>query len=1009
MTRPQIAERLESHLAQEPDAHEDTGSWSDGLLSLAMQLPGEFHELGATSAARMAARGDCLRNTAAAAMLAAYYTSPRDPDALLRTANDLVRAGDTMSALFAFAGVRALARTVGLHFHAEALAVAALAVLDRLDGFSPPLPAPAAGPADIGGEEHAALRDLWTTVVDHDSEATAAWISRHGAPHSGHPLLGPLYRLCETMLRTPHRYGPAGADLMRGRLLRGVAYSVPKLYNDRFHWYRHYADAALVDDEDVVVVYERWAQTLTMTGRLPEALAALDVPQEPATGVAAANALRGAARIWRVAGDFEASLDLNDRAMAAVAGVDATATKMGNLWLNRAYTLLGLERYADAFAAVRMAEDAYARDPFAVIGLAEARGLRCRCDPDPEAGAAMARHLLTLDDSQALPHPGRGSVLYQAGKSLMAEQPALALDAFERVAVAPSPWEQGGRQAILAGLAATRLAWTHRDDGRLEGVDGPALALRTHEAAVNQKNRLLAARSGLLLSRWLAASPETEGEVSRVTGAAVDDLGSALAGLAVDAGRRIVDDLQTAFDTAVRLGDGRLALRIAEIGRAVRLMALLRIRPQEMPDDIRRAVAALSAAERAGEGDLPESEAQPESGVRSAAAAAVTLHADAIEQQAGRIFRNLLAEPPLDVARAREMFPRAELLCLHEHLGTVRWVWWAPSEPTPRAGSITLAPRALRLLDAYANGRVSAVPGDSVAGLETVLPAALRERLLDHTGDGPPTDLLLVPGGRLWRVPFAALVLGERRRELCTVVRLTLSPSLSMATLVAEQALTVRQTGPANRAAGYCNDTLPGARDEKAALAHYEAFVAWQGLDAARDALSGPNDVEFGVLSTHGRPGPGLAQAVEDHALRRLTAGEALLLDFPRITALPVCFGMDAAPLDEPIGLVTVAQARGAVWVVGGYQQLRDHTTGWVLARTYRRMREGVHLVDALRTAQAEYLTALRQPGGADGDLARITAGLGENAAQQPSCWALTVVGPPHPDSWNNEGRGAKR
>ncbi|WP_328834754.1 CHAT domain-containing protein [Streptomyces europaeiscabiei] len=1011
MNRPQSADNLERHLTQEPPVQEDAGTWCDELLHLIMQMPGEMHELALTAASRLDARAVQERDTAAAAMFVAYFAAERDRTVLLRTTDTLIRVGDPLTALFAFHKLRARTRTFGLVFHAEALAVGALAALDRIDGFCPPPLGLYLG-TDEGnrtdGPGDAALSELWAALVSRDSDRVAELIAGHGAPHADDPLLAPLYALCDDLLRTPQAYAPVDVPKMRGRLLRGLAYAVPKLGCDRFRLYTRYADAAGISDAQRMVLYERWGQALTMTGRLPEALAMLAEPQETATGLAAAQILRGTARIWRVAGDYDAALDLNDRAMAAVAGTDASATVLGNLWLNRAYTLLGMNRNADAFAAVQMAERWYGKNPFAIIGMAEARGLRCACDPDPAAGVAVAREILALDDQNVLPGQIRGTAVLQAGKALAAEDPVKAVDAFERV-MAPKPGNRAVRDEILSGLAAARLVWAHQDGGRLAGADGLALARRTHATALEQNNRLLSARSGLMLSRWLAAADHTERDMPRVALAALDDLGSALAGLTVDAGRRILeelrDDLQVAFDSAVRLNDGHLALRIAETGRALRLMALLRIRPQEMPDDIRRAVAALSAAERAVEGDLPDNEVQTEPGVRAAAAARAVVHADEIEQQAGRIFRNLVAEPPLDITRARALFPRVELLCLSEHLDTVRWVWWPPDEEVPRAGVITLAPRVLRLLDAYAGGTVSAVPGDTVMGLETILPAPLREKLLADPG---AADLLIVPGGRIWRVPLAALPLGEERRELCSVARLTVSASLSMATLVAEQALTAWNAGP-TRAAGYFNDNLPGAKDEATELEEYEAFVAWQGLDAAREALSSPGAFEFGVLSTHGRPGQGLAQAVEDHMTRRLTAGEALLLTFPHVTALPVCFGMDAAHLEEPIGLVTVAQARGAVWVVGGYQQLRDRTTGWVLSRTYRRMRQGAHLIDALRASQDEYLAALREPSRADVDLTSILASMGELAARQPGCWALTVVGPPHPDCWSTGGEESGR
>jgi tetratricopeptide (TPR) repeat protein len=990
--------------------------WYAEVLSLAMYLDGEDFGVGVRAAAALDHAG-AGRFRAGAALLRAYYTAPRDLETLRRAGRDLAAAGDPVSGLLALVAVRLRLRAVGLRSRGEMLALVALCVLNRAVGAPKPSRLSDRRQGEIGRDVDAAvLAQAWNPARQGRCEEMAGLIADFAARFTHDPTArpDPDFALGQALLRAEQTWPVADAGRMRSRLVRGLAYSVDTMGVERIRGYYEYARETRVGPMAQSHLLERWAQGLITTGRLPEAMDVLAQPRATATGVPAANLARAASRIWRVAGDAAKAIELNDEAMRHVAGQEATATVLGNLWLNRSYALLAAGRRADAFAAVRLAQEHYARNPFAHVGLEESQGLRSFCDPDPAAGAALARTLLAKDKAEGIAKPSRGAILHRSALALVGVAPAEALrELLRAVSLRDTAAAGSSRLVVLSALAAARLAYSRPREAALEGVDAVQVARCAHDLAQEQSNRLLRARTGLLLGRVLAQTEANRAQVPALAREAIDDLGSALAGIAVEAGQRILsdlrDDLIAVFDAAVGLDDGELALRIAETGRAVRLMALLRLRPEEMPAQVRLQLAALSAAERAEEGDLGIGEAPTEE-TRSAASAQVTEHSQAIGEQVGSIFRNLVAEPPVDVRRARALFPSVHLLCLDEQDDVVRWVWWRPGEPAPRAGRQRLTALAATQLATHADGSNEALPGDTVSALGALLPAALRDELLTRPG----SDLLIVPGGRLWRVPFAALPVGTGDEgRLCAVARTTVTPSLSMATMVAEQAMAGKPPTGSLTVAGYCNPSLPGAEAERRALVDYEGFVAWDGLDAARAALGGTGALTLGVLSTHGVPGPGLAQAAIDHSRRRLTAGEALLLSFPGVTALPICFGMDAALHDEPIGLLTVAQARGAVWVVGGYQKLRDRTTGWVLARTYERMRHGAHLVDALQDAQREYLSRLSESeAGASlpEDLTGMVAALGGVAgARHPRSWAVTVVGPPHPGSWYREaGEEAK-
>lgn len=996
-----------------PTRRHVSGEWCADVLSLALHLDGEDHALGLRAAAALDRVGDDERFCAGAALLRAYYTVPRDVEALRRAGAGLAAAGDPVSGLLALAGVRMRLRAEGLRSSSEMLALVGLCVLDRAAGVPTQFRLSGTGQGETGRDLHAAmLSRAWDAARQGRCEEMASLVDAFAARCQGGSTIGADFALCHQLLRAEQTWPVVEANRMRSRLVRGLAYSVAAMGIVRMRGYYEYARQTDVSAMAQAHVLERWAQGLITTGRLPEAIDVLAEPRATATGVPAANLARVASRIWRVSGDAAKGIELNDEAMNHVAGQEAPAVVLGNLWLNRGYALLALGRRADAFAAACLAQEHYARNPFARLGRDESRGLRSSCDPDLASGAALARLLLAKDKAQGLAKPSRAAILHRSAVALIPTAPAEALrELLRAVSVQNTAADGVGRMVVLSSLEAARLAWSRPREAASEGVDALQVARRAYNLAQEQANRLLRARAGLLLCRVLAETEASRAQVPALAREAIDDLGSALAGIAVDAGQRILadlrDDLIAVFDAAVSLDDGELALRIAETGRAVRLMALLRLRPEEMPQQVRLQLAALSAAERAEEGDLGIGEAPTEE-TRSAASAQVTEYSEAIGQQVGSIFRSLVAEPPVDGRRARALFPSVHLLCLNEKDDVVRWVWWRPGEPAPRAGRQPLTALAVTQLATHADGSNESLPGDTVSGLGALLPAALRDELLGRPG----SDLLIVPGGRLWSVPFAALPVGAGDEgRLCAVARVTVTPSLSMATMVAEQARAGEPPTGALAVAGYCNPSLPGAETERQALVGYEGFVAWDGLDAARAALGGTGGLTLGVLSTHGEPGPGLAQAAVDHSRRRLTAGEALLLSFPGVTALPICFGMNAALHDEPIGLLTVAQARGARWVVGGYQKLRDRTTGWVLARTYESMRHGAHLVDALRDAQCEYLSLLSASETGQGErlpeeLTGMVAALGGVAgARHPRSWAVTVVGPPHPDSWH---RGAE-
>ncbi|WP_330185984.1 CHAT domain-containing protein (plasmid) [Nocardia sp. NBC_01503] len=952
-------------------------------------------------------------------MLVQTAAQSRDLPAMVLASCGLAAAGDPVHAAIGLAGIGRQARITGLRTAAELIYLALLAITDRAD---PDTAAPVLSGPTGTGEGAVVIARAWHVLTDSETLAQHLEEQSRNTAIAG-PADGPIAAgLCAAAAcaRTASRSYPTDFQWARGRALYGIGFALTVHGSDRFESYLRYAADHHVAASVRASLTERWTQGLIMSGRWSESLAHLqashaELVTQGAGAAAESVILRGIARAWRVAGDPEQALTISDQAVALATSPGLSAATVAGIWLNRSAVLMELDQNNDAYHAAAQAFEQYSKNRLTSVGRLEAEAYMLPADPDRARATRLARALVERDTIELLPRPTRSDALARAAEVLMASDPVLALDAFQRAIGTATPTH---RIAVTAPLRAARALFTLADRTGITDADPVTYARMAVVAADSQHNRLLGAQAKLLCARCLAADPATQREALTLGYAALKELGQTLAGLTADSGRHVLTsvrpDLVALFDLAVAQRDGELALRVAEAGRSIRLMAMLRMNLDDLPADIRQSFAQIAVAERAAQGDTGFGGADlDEDGDRAARTCAVRSRDHAsqdLEHSYGRVFRAMSTAPPADPSTVRHRFPTAHILTLHELDGTVRWTWWPPHTKAPWCGRHALRARTEGLIAAYADGTARTWPGDLTGPLSVLLPQELQQFLL-QSGTDHPIDLLVAIFGRLWHVPLLSVPIGAHGRPLVAHARVSVIPSLTMAVHVAEHAATISSlTELSSHVAvtGYCHPKMDGARTERRLLeGTWPAFVPLDRVDQLGTAA------DLTVAATHADALPGLRQALHDHTGGTLSAARCLPRSFSPIVVLGACYGFGTVDAqssdDEPIGLLTVIGARGAVWVVGGHQRLRDLPIGWILGRTYAAMASGLTLHDALRTAQLEYLTAAEGSESSDPELRAVLDTVrrecGPSAAAAPWCWALTIVGPPPKRSWQTPGR----
>lgn len=970
---PSAGEVTAALLASRPQSA--NGSvWASNVLAAAQLLPGEQEsELLRVATAVREWSGSTPRHQAWAEMLVASQTGTRKQ--IVDSCAALITEGDPATATLGLNPLMIRARRSGERFTSELLLMAHLAVIDNADAAQPFTPH-----HDYPGQEaHEAITRAWSLVCALDLPGLADHLEAVLPSTGKDEWLAWAIRLTITALRSEPRVCE-NAEWLRGRALRTFYFAIPTDGYLRFPGYWPYVARRNVGPGWAALAAERWAESLMVRGRFREALDLLEEHRLAlGTGwdqpVAFTRILGAQGRAWRFGGDPHRALDYSNRALHLIepfpaAGLNSNA--LAGYWINRSYALEAIGDKEGAYDAATKSRSQYKRVRTLKVGRVEARALQISTDTDRVRALDRARALL---DGDPLPSPVEADTLRRIALCLAEAHDAYAFTVFERAFAATRPDAATRIRAVIA-IEAARL-WVKEPAGGPARVSAIEWARRAVDTTDLLHSPLLKARARLLHAHLLIAP--RPGEAVQLAHTALDELTLASAELTASGVENIVNsvrqDLVALLELAIDRQDGRLALRIFESGRSVRLAAMLALRLEDLPPSIRQALAEVTLARR--------NEVPLHGSLHDYTAAHSTTE---IEDVCGKTLSGILLGAPLEARHIRETFPLVHLVATSAREDMLLWMWWPPGRDDPLCGREKLSRRAVGLIEGYGNGTASQIPGDTAQPLIELLPGPLITRIREEA-DGP-VSVMLCPAGSLWNIPYPAIPIGDQR--LSDVADLNLTPSLRWAAQVA--ATSKAQQQPRAGVQAYFNPVLSGASLERVACG--QAWGDFAELDGVT-SFGTTEPSEISIISTHATPDVGFSQQLLDHKDETLSAAQCLTRTFSPTVFLGTCHGFSARAQagDEPIGLLTVINARGARWVVGGHQRLYDPTIGWILSQTYKHLANGCNLFKALRLAQAAYLQACRKPGRYP-DLDTILAAM-PGEGDNPWYWALTISGLP--------------
>ncbi|MEH1129657.1 CHAT domain-containing protein [Micromonospora sp. CPCC 206061] len=548
------------------------------------------------------------------------------------------------------------------------------------------------------------------------------------------------------------------------------------------------------------------------------------------------------------------------------------------------------------------------------------------------AGFARAKHHL-LAASELIPkltHRGTGSVIFtMLADAELAERNTAGAEEYYRQASKLESAAWPGASAELRGGMALLMTM----QGRLD--DGARAALEEVRLLESQRRRMGSARSQAQLY-----------QDKRPT-------------------------YLRALSLAAAAGDGHAALEVVESARSQALAATLNADPAALAkgslavggelDRLLRSIAAIEdggpdpfqatgriSAKEAAAWNAMAAQALQEDHARLA-----DLIGTALLRRAGRV-------ESIRELRAR-LGPTTHAVVYDVEWGagaaTVYAVWVPPLPDTPVVETITLDTQQVRWIRQLANPDtvmdLLAKPTHPwQVGLARLIPERLKAVLATSDSGPEGTDLVMVPAGEMWSVPFAAIRIGDV--HLVERATVTLAPSLAVAAIAS-----TRKVRPVRRAVAVLDTGLRGTSVERDMLKQYFRLTEVPPLAAPLvKALDKGSRYELGVISAHGDHVRGLAHSLRLGEQGRLFAGVLLRCEVPLWWVMGACWSgaLDHAPGHEPVGLPTVALLRGARAVIGALHRVPDRPTGRILASTYGELADGAPAPAALRTAQREYL-----------------------------------------------------
>ncbi|GAA1822501.1 CHAT domain-containing protein [Actinomadura chokoriensis] len=502
-----------------------------------------------------------------------------------------------------------------------------------------------------------------------------------------------------------------------------------------------------------------------------------------------------------------------------------------------------------------------------------------------------------------------------------------------------------GRLNALEGLARTAReqgAWTEAEALYREALDG----YRGMEDVVGT----VRAFDGLALSRGANAGPAAE-LAERVR--SVQELERLRAGgdrhdVQVEYRSRFTGMYGAALRCAVDLADLDAAVYLLECLAGRRLAGMVE-EDARAPDD-GLAAHMLARADQRLLGSLPQADGTSRRERVKRLLDATALREGLTDQAAAAADDAAAAlYLPADPAEASDLLGAVPpgchvLFCGYGLTGTpepeLAWLWRDPSGATS-CGRAPATAHLRSLIDRAAAPTVAERLGPSVRGpsWRDVLPPGLAEAL-DVT---EPADLVVLPIGALWRLPWPAVRLPSGR-VLAGHARLRLCPSLTV-----HRALVRRTAGGA-----VATGERMSWRNPDLSAHQLAAAAAWR-------SASGPSDVRTALLEggpdllavvAHGRHDGG-AVYLELAPGEVLPLADMLAARPPRRLALVCCWG-GAPPGDipaDPVSFGLVALLRGSHEVLSCLDELADTAEATMLVNRILHRLDRLPLPEAVRDA----------------------------------------------------------
>lgn len=377
-----------------------------------------------------------------------------------------------------------------------------------------------------------------------------------------------------------------------------------------------------------------------------------------------------------------------------------------------------------------------------------------------------------------------------------------------------------------------------------------------------------------------------------------------------------------ALIAAIRHGDLGLFLATFEALAGRRLAGLTSI-PRNM-SAVKKTQITAQLARMSTEPWVPPTDADPERTFRRRLGA-VALRI-ALPGQARDAFDDIAAAAYIrfDLKTANELWTRTisrheNLLLLVEGHDNSRIFWLAAfgQGASPQGGVFDVPTETLKMLDQlHKQGLPAKALLTDLSPLRQLLPSQVYD-LLPDSG-----DLTIVPSGRLWAVPWPAVMtkIDQRNQLLGERFAMTHSPTLTMLDSPS------REDGSSESIAWWRS---AGVRyHQMEALRHvsgkYAAACLETGAQARTAVLEGRHNLL--VLITHGRPMPEMVHSFDLDDGMPLTPADFLNATPPHRLALIACWGagVPGRRRSDPLSIATMAIIRGSSEVIATTSELVD-------------------------------------------------------------------------------------